>query len=62
MASFKHAILVILLSMAIVACQKEELQQPSIIVEGWIEEGKAPIVLIHKSYVIDEDSKSRASL
>ncbi len=62
MASFKHAILLILLSIAIVACQKEELQQPSIIVEGWIEEGKAPIVLIHKSYVIDEDSKSRASL
>lgn len=62
MADFKKNILLLIFGCFLMACQKEEVTPPSIIVEGWIEAGKAPIVLLHKSYILDEDSKSRASL
>ena len=61
MVSFRNIVL-LFVGLCLIACGKEEPQPPSIIVEGWIEEGKPPVVLLHKSFVLDEDSESRASL
>ena len=62
MAGSKHYIWLLLLCFALFACEKQELSTPSFVVEGWIEDGKAPIVMAHKSFVLDEDSKTSISL
>lgn len=40
-----------------VSCTKPDLVEPVIIVEGWIEEGGHPFVLLHQSVVIGEEAK-----
>ena len=40
--------------LALTACKQTNTPQPpSLIVEGWIDAGDIPVVLIHKSYVLD---------
>lgn len=62
MAGSKHYIWLLLLCFGLFACEKKELASPSFVIEGWIEDGKAPVVMAHKSFVLDEDSKTSTSL
>ena len=62
MAGSKRYISLLLLCFCLIACEKQEVTQPSFVVEGWIEAGKAPVVMVHKSFVLDEDSKVSISL
>lgn len=50
MENFKYSIL--LACFLLMACQ-EEVDHSNLVVEGWIDEGKHPIVLVHKSYSLD---------
>jgi hypothetical protein len=45
--------------LALTACKETNSPQPpSLIVEGWIDAGDIPVVLIHKSYVLDNQTYS----
>ena len=50
MENFKYATLV--LCVILISCQ-QETDYSRLVVEGWIEEGKHPIVMVHKSYSLD---------
>lgn len=46
----------------LVACSPEPPHPPTIIMEGWIDAGGHPVVLIHKSYVLDSLGGSAKSI
>jgi hypothetical protein len=52
----KHTVLfsfsLLLSLLMLVACQDEEPEMPSVIVEGWIESGRGPVVLLTKSFAL----------
>lgn len=39
---------------AFVSCAQHEHKDPSMVVEGWIDAGGYPVVLLHSTYVMDE--------
>ena len=53
MENFKY--IVLLSCFLLVACQ-EEADHTRMVVEGWIDEGKHPIVLVHKSYSLHAEN------
>lgn len=50
MENFKYAVLI--LCVILISCQ-QETDYSRLVVEGWIEDGKHPIVMVHKSYSLD---------
>lgn len=53
MKKYIYIFLTTLLSCFIGCTSKEEPQEASLILEGWIDAGEIPVVLIHRSYVLD---------
>lgn len=55
MAHFKHTyIFIVILAICLLsACEKETLDHSKLVVEGWIDAGKHPIVMLHTSYSLD---------
>jgi len=50
----KRHLYILLCLLALTACKQTNTPQPpSLILEGWIDAGDIPVVLIHKSYVMD---------
>jgi len=56
----KKILYIVLAALVLVGCKKEEPQPPSLIMEGWIDANGHPVVMIHKTYVLDfGNEKSR---
>ncbi len=53
MANSKHTLWIFVILLTLNACsQYEPVSNPDIVVEGWIDAGGHPIVLIHKAYAL----------
>lgn len=52
----------IIILFLIFSCKKQEFTKPKIVVEGWIEEDKPPIVMLHYTYTFDERDTSLSTL
>ena len=51
----KRLLYIVLTALVLIACDKQEdPQTPTLIVEGWIDAGDYPVVMIHRSYVLDQ--------
>lgn len=56
----KKWLYIVLAALVLFGCKKEEPQPPSLIMEGWIDANGHPVVMIHKTYVLDfGNDKSR---
>jgi len=53
MASFRKIVFYTLCVLCLMACETEEPVPSSLVVEGWIDAGKPPVVLLHKSYPLN---------
>lgn len=49
-SKFKYIISILLLSFSLFSCVREEVDHTKMVVEGWIDAGKHPIVMLHTSY------------
>lgn len=58
---FKY-ICCLLTCLTMLACTTEPPQEPSMVLEGWIDAGGFPVVLLHKSYVMDKTTYQRHTL
>ncbi len=56
MGHFKHSI-IILLSWILIACEPILVPEDHIVLEGWIEQGKHPVVMLHRSYVLEDNKQ-----
>lgn len=53
----KRILYILFIIAGFIGCKShEEPQAPTLILEGWIDAGDAPVVLIHRSYVMDNYS------
>ena len=57
----KYIYILFILSCFIGCVSHEEPQEASLILEGWIDAGDAPVVLIHRSYVLDHYDEADSS-
>ncbi len=48
--------LLLLVGCVFASCEPEPIPEDHIVVEGWIEQGKHPVVILHRSYALDEQS------
>ena len=56
----KKLLYILLAALVLIGCKKEEPQPPTLIMEGWIDANGHPVVMIHKTYVLDfGNDKSR---
>lgn len=55
-------ILLLLVCIAVTACTTESPQEPSMVLEGWIDAGGYPVVLLHKTYVMDRVNYTKKTL
>lgn len=53
----KHYPLIFLLALMLAGCAQEQPQPQSLVLEGWIDAGGYPVVLIHKSLVLKDTPK-----
>ena len=58
----KRIFFILLSACLLIGCAEESIQPPSLILEGWIEADGYPVVLIHKSYVLDAAKDSSQTL
>ena len=49
-SKLKHIFGVLILSFILYSCVREEVDHTKMVVEGWIDAGKHPIVMLHTSY------------
>ncbi len=49
---FIHILIPVVLSVVLIGCTSNPPQEPSLILEGWIDANGYPVVMIHKSYVL----------
>ena len=49
-SKLKHIFGVLILSFLLYSCVREEVDHTKMVVEGWIDAGKHPIVMLHTSY------------
>lgn len=55
-SNFSHIICILLLSLCLIGCRHEDIDHTKMVVEGWIDAGKHPIVMLHTSYSLDASS------
>ena len=53
-SKLKHIFGVLILSFLLYSCVREEVDPTKMVVEGWIDAGKHPIVMLHTSYSLSE--------
>ena len=58
----KRIVYIFLSALFLMACTQEEPQEASLILEGWIDANDIPVVLIHRSYVMDTYSSDQDSV
>lgn len=54
----KKIIHICVMAVGLLACTKEPRQEEPIVVEGWIENGRPPVVMVHQAIGINEDGAS----
>ena len=59
--SFNISFLMILL-LALISCHSEPIDHSKMVVEGWIDAGKHPIVMLHTSYSLNQPTPDTAQL
>lgn len=55
-SNYSHIICILLLSLCFIGCRHEDIDHTKMVVEGWIDAGKHPIVMLHTSYSLDASS------
>lgn len=51
-----HTICILMVTLLLVACRQEPIDHSKMVVEGWIDADKHPIVMLHTSYSLDAAS------
>ena len=49
-SKYIYSLLVVVFSFLFCACEQEKINYSKMVVEGWIDAGKHPIVMLHTSY------------
>ena len=64
MENFKwlHIICIAILTFCWIGCEQEEINHSKMVVEGWIDAGKHPIVILHSSYSLTDTVPDSTSL
>ena len=57
-----HIIWIVLLSICLIGCEREDIDHTKMVVEGWIDAGRHPIVMLHTSYSLDASSDPDTTL
>ena len=57
-----HIIWIVLLSICLIGCERENIDHTKMVVEGWIDAGRHPIVMLHTSYSLDASSDPDTTL
>lgn len=57
-----HIIWIVLLSICLIGCEPENIDHTKIVVEGWIDADRHPIVMLHTSYSLDASSDPDTTL
>jgi hypothetical protein len=57
-----HIICIAILTFCWVGCEHEEINHSKMVVEGWIDAGKHPIVILHSSYSLTDTVPDSTSL
>lgn len=57
-----HIIWIVLLSICLIGCEPENIDDAKIVVEGWIDADRHPIVMLHTSYSLDASSDPDTTL
>lgn len=55
-SNYSHIICILLLSLCLIGCGHEDIDHTKMVVEGWIDAGRHPIVMLHTSYSLDASS------
>ena len=61
-SKLKHIFGVLILSFLLYSCVREEVDHTKMVVEGWIDAGKYPIVMLHTSYSLSLSEPDRTTL
>ena len=61
-SKLKHIFDVLILSFLLYSCVREEVDHTKMVVEGWIDAGKYPIVMLHTSYSLSLSEPDRTTL
>lgn len=57
-----YIIWIFLLSICLIGCEREDIDHTKMVVEGWIDAGRHPIVMLHTSYSLDASSDPDTTL
>lgn len=61
-SNVSHIIWIVLLSICLIGCERENMDHTKMVVEGWIDAGRHPIVMLHTSYSLDASSDPDTTL
>lgn len=57
-----YIIWIFLLSICLIGCEREDIDHTKMVVEGWIDAGRHPIVMLHTSYSLEASSDPDTTL